>query len=91
MTDDDGAYMYIAKPCAGNDPTTAVGVPFGFDIICAAILLGGFVDRMINSVTIMIVTVRPPRATGQTFVRWISVDQPLNAKQDGTLLRLGKS
>ena len=56
MTDDDGAYIYIAKTCAGNDPTTVVGVPFGFDIICVAILLGGFVDRMINSVPIMIVT-----------------------------------
>ena len=48
MTDDHGAYIYIAKACAGNDPTTVVGMPFGFDIICAAILLGGFVDRMIN-------------------------------------------
>ena len=57
MTDDHGAYIYIAKACAGNDPTTVVGVPFGFDIICAAILLGGFVDRMINSVPSLIVTV----------------------------------
>ena len=57
MTDDHGAYIYIAKACAGNDPTTVVGVPTGFDIICAAILLGGFVDRMTNSVPIMIVTV----------------------------------
>ena len=55
MTDDHGAYIYIAKACAGNDPTTVVGVPFGFDIICAAILLGGFVDRMINSAPSMIV------------------------------------
>ena len=56
MTDDDGAYIYIAKTFAGNDPTIMVRVPFGFDIICAAILLGSFVDRMINSVPIMIVT-----------------------------------
>ena len=48
MTDDHGAYIYIAKTCAGNETTTVVGVPFGFDIICAAILLGGFVERMIN-------------------------------------------
>ena len=55
MTDDHGAYIYIAKTCAGNETTTVVGVPFGFDIICAAILLGGFVERMINSVLSMIV------------------------------------
>ena len=57
MIDDDGAYTYIAKTCAGNDPTTVVGMPRGFGIICAAILLGGFVDRMINSVPSMIVMV----------------------------------
>ena len=57
MIDDDGAYTYIAKTCAGNDPTTVVGMPRGFGIICAAILLGGFVDRMTNSVPIMIVKV----------------------------------
>ena len=55
MTDDHGAHIYIAKACAGNDPTAVVGVPFGFDIICAAILLGGLLERMINSVPSMIV------------------------------------
>ena len=74
MTDDNGAYIYIAKTCAGNASTTVPGVPFGFVILYAAILLGSFIDRMINSVPIMIVTGTATKSNRanlrQVDIRW---------------------